>query len=63
MITLSAPKLSTIRVILITDNDDPTNNLPDHRKPAIQRAKVLCRIVFFFMHCSTLPIGFNHRRC
>ncbi|KAI9471806.1 MAG: SPOC like C-terminal domain-containing protein [Benjaminiella poitrasii] len=40
-ILLSAPKLSTKRVILITDNDDPTNGNPIFRKTAIQRAKDL----------------------
>ncbi|KAI7901081.1 SPOC like C-terminal domain-containing protein [Cokeromyces recurvatus] len=40
-IMLSAPKLSIKRVILITDNDDPTSHNPVYRKTAIQRVKDL----------------------
>lgn len=36
----SAPKLSMKRVILITDNDDPTGGNSVYRRTAIQRVNV-----------------------
>lgn len=38
--SVSGPKLALKRVILITDNDDPTGGNPTYRRTAIQRAKV-----------------------
>ncbi|KAI8090950.1 SPOC like C-terminal domain-containing protein [Gilbertella persicaria] len=40
----STPKFATKRIILITDNDDPTGQNPVYRKTALQRAKDLNQV-------------------
>ncbi|KAI8373938.1 SPOC like C-terminal domain-containing protein [Choanephora cucurbitarum] len=40
----NAPKFALKRIILITDNDDPTGQNPDYRRMALQKAKDLTQV-------------------
>ncbi|KAI8365722.1 SPOC like C-terminal domain-containing protein [Blakeslea trispora] len=40
----NAPKFAIKRIILITDNDDPTGQNPDYRRIALQKAKDLAQV-------------------
>ncbi|OBZ85953.1 ATP-dependent DNA helicase II subunit 1 [Choanephora cucurbitarum] len=40
----NAPKFALKRIILITDNDDPTGQNPDYRRIALQKAKDLTQV-------------------